>query len=79
MIGTEATPLGLLLRRARLWQQAGKEHQAIAGYLRLVEYFPGSYEAQTAREELLSLAQHLEAEGSEYQATHLYYRLASLE
>jgi len=78
MKGQEVTPIGLLLRRGRSWQEAGKIHQAIATYFKLVEYFPETNEAHSAQEELLGLAQRFEAEGKEYMATHIYNRLASL-
>ena len=74
----EATPIGLLLRRAQSWQEAEKTHQAVATYFKLVEYFAETDEAQRAKEQLLGLAQRFEAEGKVYMATHIYNRLASL-
>ena len=79
MAKQEATPLALLLRRAQSWQEEGKSFQAIAGYFRLMEYHSGTEPAQRAREQLLDLAQRLEAEGKVHQATHLYERVAELD
>ncbi len=78
MATQEATPVGLLLRRAQSWQEAEKTHQAVATYFKLVEYFAETDEAQRAKEQLLGLAQRFEAEGKVYMATHIYNRLASL-
>ena len=78
MATQEATPVGLLLRRAQSWQEAEKMHQAIATYFKLVEYFPETEEAHSAQQQLLGLAQRFEAEGKVYMATHIYNRLASL-
>ena len=78
MTTREATALALLLRRGQSWQEAGKMHQAIATYFKLVEYFPQTDEARRAQEQLLGLAQRFEAEGKVYMATHIYNRLASL-
>lgn len=77
MFEPEETPLTLLLHRAQSWQQEGKVFQAIAVYLRLMEYHSSTYEARKARETLLNLAQQLEIEGKVHQATHLYQRLAA--
>ena len=76
MFREEVTPVALLLQRGRAWQQEGKTFQAIAIYLRLMEYCPGTEEAARAQEELLDIAQRLEVEGRVHQATHLYERLA---
>lgn len=78
MATQETTPTGLLLRRARSWQEAKKLHQAIATYFRLVEYFPETEEARSAQGKLLYMAQRFEAEGKVYMTTHIYNRLASL-
>jgi len=78
MATQEATPVGLLLRRAQSWQEAEKMHQAIATYFKLVEYFPETEEAHKAQEQLLGMAQCFEAKGKVYMATHIYNRLASL-
>jgi len=78
MAKQEPTPLALLLRRAQSWQEEGKFFQAIATYFRLMEYHAGTEPAQRAREQLLDLAQRLEAEGKVHQATHLYERVAEL-
>ena len=78
MATQEARALSLLLRRAQSWQEAGKTHQAIHTYFKLVEYFPETDEAHGAYKQLLGLAQGFEAEGKVYMATHIYNRLASL-
>ena len=78
MATQEATALALLLKQAQSCQEAEKLHHAIATYFKLVEHFPGTDEAQTARRELFNLAQRLEAEGKMHQATHLYNRLAAI-
>lgn len=78
MATQEATPVGLLLRRAQSWQEGAKLHQAIATYFKLIEYFPETDEVHKAQEQLLGLAQRFEAKGKVYMATHIYNRLASL-
>jgi len=78
MAQQKASPLALLLRRAQSWEESEKVFQAIATYFRLMEYHAGTVEADTARGQLLNLAQRFEVEGKVYQATHLYQRLAAL-
>ena len=75
MATQEATPLVLLLKEAQSWQEAGKTHQAIAAYFKLVEYFPETEEAHSAQEQLLGLAQRFEAEEKLYTASRIYNRL----
>ena len=70
-------PETLLLQRAEAWEEEGKPFQAIALYLRLMQYHRGSEEAQRARGRLFTLAQHMEASGRVHQALHLYERLAA--
>jgi len=77
MATQEATPVGLLLRRAQSWQEAEKMHQAIATYFKLVEYFPETEEARCAQEQLLGLAQRFEAEGKAYMAMSICDRLST--
>jgi len=71
----EATPLVLLLNEAQSWQEAGKTHQAIAAYFKLVERFPETEEVHSAQEQLLALAQRFEAEEKLYKASRIYNRL----
>jgi len=77
MATQEATPVGLLLRRAQSWQEAEKMHQAIATYFKLVENFPDTDEASQAGERLLGLAQELEEKGKVYMAMGIHDRLAT--
>jgi len=77
MATQEATLRALLLRRAELWQQDEKIHQARDMYFRLVENFPDSDEAHKAEERLLTMAQELEEEGKVYMAMSIYDRLAT--
>lgn len=72
------TPIGLILKRAQSWEEAGKLHQAIGMYFMLMEYHSGTEESQRARERLGGLAQRFEAEGKVHQATHLWNRLTAL-
>ena len=78
MATQEATALALLLRRAQSWQEAGKMHQAMDMYFKLVENFPDTDEASKAGERLLGLAQELEEKGKVYMAMGIHDRLASL-
>ena len=75
MATQEATPLVLLLKEAQSWQEAGKTHQAIAVYFKLVECFPETEEAHSAQEQLLGLVQRFEAEEKLYAASRIYNRL----
>ena len=77
MATQEATPVGLLLRRAQSWQEDEKTHQAIDMYFRLMEDFPETDEASKAEERLLSLAQELEEKGKVYMAMGICDRLAT--
>jgi hypothetical protein len=77
MATQEATALALLLKRAQLWQQDEKIHQARDMYFRLVENFPDTDEAHKAEERLLTMAQKLEEEGKVYMAMSIYDRLAT--
>ena len=77
MVTQEATPVGLLLRRAQSWQEAEKMHQAIATYFKLVEHFPETDEAHSAQQQLLGLARHFEAEGKVYMAMGICDRLST--
>jgi len=76
MVTKEATALALL-RRAQSWQEAGKMHQAMDMYFKLVENFPDTDEASKAGERLLGLAQELEEKGKVYMAMSIHDRLAT--
>ena len=78
MIEQEVRPAALLLQRGQSWEEGGQIFQAIATYLRLMEYHSGTCEAHRARGQLLNLAQRFEVAGKVHQATHLYERLAAL-
>ena len=77
MVEQKVTPVSAMLKRAESWQEAGKMHQAMDMYFRLVENFPDTDEASKAEERLLSLAQELEEKGKVYMAMGIHDRLAT--
>ncbi len=77
MAEQKVTLVSALLRRAELWQQEGKIHQARDIYFRLVENFPDTDEAKKAAEKLLGLAGELEEKGQVYMAMGIRDRLAT--
>ena len=71
------TPLRLMLRRGKSWQEEGKVYHAIGIYYELVEDYPDSDEAKKAREALMAIARNFEQKGRVYAANAIYRRLAS--
>ena len=53
----------LMLRTGQDWYKQGDVHQAMDIYLRLVEEFPCTAEAESAQFSLLKIAQDYETEG----------------
>lgn len=52
----------LMLRMGQDWYQQGEVHQAMDIYLRVVEEYPGTAEAESAQFSLLKIAQYYETE-----------------
>ncbi len=77
MAEQKVTLVSQMLKRAELWQEDEKIHQARDMYFRLVENFPDTDEAHKAEERLLTMAQELEEEGKVYMAMSIYDRLAT--
>lgn len=63
------------LRLARRWMEAGEIYQAIQAYIDILECCAGTHAADAAVEELLDLAQHLQAEGQFYAALGILKRI----
>jgi len=77
MAEQKITPVSALFKRAELWQQDDKIHQARDMYFKLVENFPETDEAHKAEERLLTMAQELEEEGKVYMAMSIYDKLST--
>jgi len=77
MAEQKITSVSAMLKRAELWQQDEKIHQARDMYFKLVENFPDTDEAHKAEERLLTMAQELEEKGKVYMAMSIYDRLAA--
>ena len=77
MAEQKVTLVSALLRRAELWQQEGKIHQAKDIYFRLVEGSPETDEAKKAADKLLGLAEELEEKGQVYMAMSIRDKLAT--
>ncbi|HEV8190255.1 MAG TPA: tetratricopeptide repeat protein [Ktedonobacterales bacterium] len=63
------------LRIARAMKNAGRIHQALHAFSRLMEHYPQDAESRAAMEELASLAADCEQRGQVYTALHLYQQL----
>jgi len=77
MAEQKVTLVSQMLKRAELWQEDEKIHQARDMYFRLVENFPDTDEAHKAEERLLTMAQELEEEGKVYMAMSIYDKLST--
>jgi hypothetical protein len=64
-----------LLRVAQGLDKAGKIHQALPPYLRLVERYPDSQEASAATERVLTIAEEFREAGQPHMAMTVLDRL----
>jgi outer membrane protein assembly factor BamD (BamD/ComL family) len=66
-----------MLRMGKTWYHLGKINQAVQTYLRVVREHPGTEEAESAKLDLLEIAQGFEAEGQYYLAIDILDRLSA--
>jgi len=59
-VDIDAATRELMLRTGQNWYQQGDIHQAMDIYLRIVEEYPGTAEAESAQFSLLKIAQDYE-------------------
>ena len=66
------------LRMARRWADTGSVHQAMQAYREILVNYPGTSVASAATEDLVALAESLEAQGQYYAALDIFRMLEEL-
>ncbi len=67
-----------MLRMGERWNSLGKLKQASDTFLRIVQEYPGTTEAASAKAALVTMANNFEAEGRYHLAIDIYDRLTEV-